>query len=189
MDRKPNQKKYSLLKDLLQAISLLMIIAGFLLYESYKMMRRDVKDAPEHLSMEDIKQKEIIRIAISTIRDQKNSYIENGIFSTEVSNRSIQPYKQYLNESLTKTYLTKDKFVIIVTSSEISQNVIGVLNIKSNQNLTNTNINNSKQGFKFLSFICTPNIVVEQSYKDIDISSINNVCPNRYIKRFENLNN
>ena len=75
MDHNSNRNKYSFFKYLLQATSLLMIVIGFLLWQSYKMMYRNAQDESQHLSIENVKQKEIIRIAISTIRDQKNSYI------------------------------------------------------------------------------------------------------------------
>jgi hypothetical protein len=115
--------------SLLKVSSFFVMIVGFLLWQIYMMMYRDVKDNPDNLSEEGFRQKKLVSILVNTIHEQENLYADNGMFSTKISDTLLQPYinEQRLNEDSTKIHSTENEFVVVV--SRESQNVIGILNI------------------------------------------------------------
>jgi hypothetical protein len=170
--------------SLLKVSSFFVMIVGFLLWQIYMMMYRDVKDNPDNLSEEGFRQKKLVSILVNTIHEQENLYADNGMFSTKISDTLLQPYinEQRLNEDSTKIHSTENEFVVVV--SRESQNVIGILNIsKPNLNSKKIEDNNRKSQYLRTSYlICTPNKSVDKVSENLDISNLKRKCPVGYSK-------
>lgn len=170
MKYKSTNKSYSLSKDLLQVASILIIIAGFCLWQLYNMVYRD---APDFRQEELESQKSSV---INAVYQQRFLYNENGVFSNKISNSSLELEKK-LNKNLTRIYVNKSTFIVFAVFSNGSkqQYAIGVLSIlNSDQKLS--------QESDAFAFVCIPKKLNQQLASNLNLTSISDKCPSEYIQ-------
>jgi hypothetical protein len=180
MDRKPNYKKYSLFKDLLQAISLLMFVVGFFSWQMYLLMFNDSKydNMPK---IESPKSK-----INNVINRELRLYAETGKFSTDTNHYLSEDERRSGKYSI-KIKLERNRLIISIFDStdSILYSAFGVIKILESKPNSDIHKKGVWQQLKTLSFVCNYEKPGTPLPNDLDIVNLNDKCPVGYTQIFK----
>lgn len=183
MKHKLTNKNYSLSKDLLQAASLLIIVAGFFSWQMYLMMFQSSKDDTQ-VRQESLEAPESkVRRAI---REELKFYAKTGNFPADPSNYLTKHEKNSSKYSL-KINTKSNQLVVSVTYfyNSVSYSAFGVVKVISSKPKSDIHQKGVWHHLKTLSFVCNYKKPGTPLPSEIDIDSLNDECSSGYTQTFK----